>query len=95
MCMCVCVSCPAGTKTRHWERVSDAAAPSRPPSDEEEVRQKQLTSFCGRVLEEHDEDMTDGLRQGDMEEQGECVCVCVCAGVMHDCTQSGGHGGAG
>ncbi len=35
-------------KTVHWERTVEAAPGSRPGTQEEEVRQKQLTSFCGR-----------------------------------------------
>lgn len=35
-------------KTVHWEKIHSAPAGSRPDASEEEARQKQLSTYCGR-----------------------------------------------
>lgn len=63
-------SAPASTQTSttwHWERITKAAPDTRPAQQEEEARQKQLTTYCGRVLEEYDEEITHAIQKGELE----------------------------
>jgi hypothetical protein len=43
-----CRQTPVLPALRRWERSDKAEASTRPSKEEEEMRQKQLESYCGR-----------------------------------------------
>mmetsp|Transcript_32688 Transcript_32688/g.72213 ORF Transcript_32688/g.72213 Transcript_32688/m.72213 type:complete len:174 (+) Transcript_32688:21-542(+) len=65
----------SGKLVRHWakfegEGAMDLTNSTRPAKHEEEVRQRQLESFCGAVLEEHEDDLSEAIQAGKFEDTG-------------------------
>lgn len=87
-----------GTKSKAWSKVSGEGSitfnhttMTRPVGDEEDALQKKLEVYCGRVLEDYEDDITESLMSGIAEEQGaQCHNVhapfCMqCMRMLYEC----------
>lgn len=79
-----------GKKYKRWTKVRGVGAATlepnatKPDGTESEAREKQLNSFCGSLLEEHDEDVTQALVKGDMDER-DSVAPLLCSKIAKAC----------
>jgi len=74
-----------GKKTRHWENLSKLSkGAKRFEKSVEDAKQKQLEVHCGRVLEEHEEDLTSAIQKGLLEGEGG-VAGYLCGTLLKTC----------